>query len=111
MKNIVPDLGAVFRVKINREGSERVLIATFNGPAVLVAENFGDGETETGTLLGFVGLIETIEDFFEVRAFNFGAVVRNGKRGLGETDFESLLAVFDSVIEENVENLENILFR
>lgn len=75
MKNIVPDLGAAFRIKINRKSSAGVLIATFNSPAILVAEGFGDGETEAGAFLGFIGLIESIEDFFEVLGFNFCAVV------------------------------------
>ena len=75
MKNIVPDLGAVFRIKINRKSSAGVSIATFNSPAILVAESFGDGETEAGTFLRFVGLIEAIENFFEVLSFYLGAVV------------------------------------
>lgn len=75
VKNIVPDLGVVFRIKINRKSSAGVLIATFNSPAILVAESFGDGETEAGTFLRFVGLIETIEDFFEILNFYLGAVV------------------------------------
>ena len=110
MKNIVPELGAVFWIKINRKSCAVVLITASNSPAVLTAECFGDGETEAGAFLGFIGLIESIEDFFEVLSFNFGAIVRNRKRGLSEIDFESFLAIFDSVIEENVENLENILF-
>lgn len=75
MKNIVPELGAVFRIKINCESSAVVLITAFNGPAVLIAESFGDGETEAGAFLRFIGLIETTEDFFEVLSFNFDAVV------------------------------------
>ncbi len=75
MKNIVPDLGAVFRIKINCESSAVVLITAFNSPAVLTAESFGDGETEAGAFLGFIGLIEAIEDFFEILSFYLGAVV------------------------------------
>ena len=75
MKYIVPELGVVFRIKINCESSAVVLITAFNGPAVLIAESFGDGETEAGAFLRFIGLIETIEDFFEVRGFDVGAVV------------------------------------
>ena len=75
MKYIVPELGAVFRIKINCESSAVVLITAFNGPAVLIAESFGDGETEAGAFLRFIGLIETIEDFFEVRGFDLDGVV------------------------------------
>ena len=99
-----------FRAKTNHKSSVVVLIAAFNSPAVLTAEGFGDGETEAGAFLGFIGLMESIEDFFEVLGFNFCAIVRNRKRGLGEMAFQSLLAIFDSVIDEDVENLENILF-
>ena len=75
MKYIVPELGAVFRIKINCESSAVVLITAFNGSAVLTAEGFGDGETEAGAFLGFIGLMESIEDFFEVLGFNFCAIV------------------------------------
>ena len=75
MKNIVPELGAVFWTKINCKSSAVVLITTFDSPAVLIAESLGDGETEAGTFLRFVGLIETIEDFFEILSFYLGAVV------------------------------------
>jgi hypothetical protein len=51
------------------------LVAASNNPVVLIAESFGDGETEAGALLRFIGLIETIEDFFEVRGFDLDAVV------------------------------------
>ena len=76
-----------FRAKTNRKSSVVVLIAAFNSPAVLITEGFGDGETETGAFFGFVGLIEAIENLFEVLSFDFGAVVRNRKRSLGEMDF------------------------
>ena len=75
MKNIVPELGAVFWTKINRKSSARVLITTFDSPAILVAEGFGDGETEAGAFFGFVGLIKAIENLFEVLSFDFGTVV------------------------------------
>ena len=75
MKNIVPELGAVFRIKINCESGAVVLITASNNPAVLIAEGFGDGETEAGTFLRFIGLIETIENFFEVRGFDLDGVV------------------------------------
>ena len=99
MKNIVPESGAVFRIKINRKSSAVVLITAFDIPAVLIAESFGDGETEAGTFFRFIGLIEAIEDLFEVLSFYLGAVVRKRKRGLGEMDFQSLLTVFNSIIE------------
>jgi len=51
------------------------LIIASNSPAVLTAEGFGDGDTEAGTFLRFIGLIETIEDFFEVRGFDLDGVV------------------------------------
>ena len=51
------------------------MVAASNNPVVLIAESFGDGETEAGALLRFIGLIETIEDFFEVRGFDLDAVV------------------------------------
>lgn len=75
MKNIVPELGAVFWIKINRKSSAVVLITASNSPAVLTAEGFGDGETEARAFLGFIGLIETIEDFSEVRGFDLDGVV------------------------------------
>lgn len=65
----------IWTVKANRESSAVVLITASNNPAVLIAEGFGDGETEAGTFLGFVGLIEAIEDFFEVLSFYLGAIV------------------------------------
>ena len=99
-----------FWAKTNRKSSVVVLIAAVNSPAVLIAESFGDGKAKAGTFFGFVGLIETIEDFFEILSFDLGAVIRNGHRSLGEINFQSLLTVFDSIIEQNIENLENILF-
>ena len=86
------------------------MITASNSPAVLTAEGFGDGETEAGAFLGFIGLIETIEDFFEVRGFDLDGVVWNRKGDLSEMDFQGSITMFNSVIEENVENLENILF-
>ena len=64
-----------FRAKTNHKSSVVVLITAFNGSAVLIAESFGDGETEAGAFLRFIGLIETIEDFFEVRGFDLDGVV------------------------------------
>ena len=86
------------------------MVAASNNPVVLIAESFGDGETEAGAFLRFIGLIETIEDFFEVRGFDLDAVVWNRKGDLSEMDFQGSITMFNSVIEENVENLENILF-
>ena len=44
-------------------------------PGVLLANGFCDGETEAGAFFGFVGLIETIEDFCKVVLRDGGAVV------------------------------------
>ena len=65
----------IWKIKANRKSSAVVLITASNSPAVLTAEGFGDGETEARIFFGSVGLMESIEDFFEVLGFNFDAVV------------------------------------
>lgn len=100
-----------FRAKTNHKSSVVVLIAAFNSPAVLVTESFGDGETESRTFFGFIGLIETIEDFFEVLGFDLGTVIRNRNGSLGEINFKALFTIFYGIIEQNIKNLKSILFR
>ena len=70
-----PILYQIWKIKANRKSSAVVLITAFNGSAVLIAESFGNGETEARIFFGPVGLIETIEDFSEDLGFNFCAVV------------------------------------
>ena len=69
-----------------------------NLPVVLVADGFGDGEAETRTWVGFVGLVESIEDFVEVFGSNCCAVVGNGEAILVENDSDALMAVLGGVI-------------
>lgn len=50
-------------------------------PVVLVANGFGDGETEAGAAFGFVSLIKAIEDLCLVIFCDGGAVVLNSEAG------------------------------
>ena len=44
-------------------------------PAVLLTNGFSNGEAETGAGFGFVSLVETVKDFFEMFFFDGSAVV------------------------------------